>query len=232
MDNSRNGLPTSSQIYKLMTNGTKGNIGKPALTYIEEKKFERELGRSISTEQNARPTSWGHALESYVYNEYLPLEYKLQSNETIIHSTGMFAGTPDIISDKRVGDIKCPWTLLSFMKLKRSIETGIEELKESHPEYYYQLVSNAILTGKNEAELVVFCPKKSQLEDIRHYVDNLDTDNPFVYKFIVDCSDEELPYIPDECEIKSIQRIVFEVTEEEKDALWDRVVLANQLINQ
>lgn len=55
----RHGNFTSSEIVALTTKGkAKDSFGKPALTYIEEKNMERRLGRSITTESNAKPLVW------------------------------------------------------------------------------------------------------------------------------------------------------------------------------
>lgn len=52
----RAGTFSSSNIYKLMTNGKAADsLGKPALTYIEETRYEMRLGRSLSTDQSSRP---------------------------------------------------------------------------------------------------------------------------------------------------------------------------------
>ena len=59
----RIGRFTSSKIAALISVGKdKVSFGKPALTYIEEKNFERKLGRSLTSETTARATSRGKLL--------------------------------------------------------------------------------------------------------------------------------------------------------------------------
>ena len=228
MDSSRNGIPTSSQMSKVMSNGkSEAGTGAPFYSYLEEKRFERELNRSLNTDHSVRPTSWGHALEGYVYEKFFQDAYWLVSNKTVVHESGLFAGSPDLVNDTTVGDIKCPWTLLSFMKTREALNAGVETLKIEFPEHFWQLVSNAILLDKNEAELIVFCPSKIELNAIREYVDGIDDINVFKYKFIVDLSDEELPYIPETSKVGNWIALKFEVKQEWKDQLMERVKLFN-----
>jgi hypothetical protein len=83
----RRGNFTSSEIVALTTlSKDKKSFGAPALTYIEEKNFERKLCRSLDSESNARPLVWGKLLEGYWF-DLLGLEYTLSSTETDVHPT-------------------------------------------------------------------------------------------------------------------------------------------------
>ena len=234
MSPARIGKPTSSEIWKLLKDGKiKGNFSAPGLTYIEQKRFEIELGRTLSTDHNARPTAWGNALEGFVYNKELSLEYSLVSKTCLTHESGTFCGTPDIVKNYSVGDIKCPWTLLSFMQLRQCMLAGSAlGLKIEYPEYYWQLVSNALITGKDYAELIAYCPKQDDLDQIREYVDQINEVDVFKYKFIVDCSDDELPYIPNESTVDPLVRFSFPILEEDKNKLLESVNKASLLINK
>ena len=53
-------------------------------------------------------------------------------------------------------------TWLTFMQNR--LEISKELLKENHPEYFWQLVSNAILMNVSFAELIVYMPYKDELE--------------------------------------------------------------------
>ena len=60
----RIGRFTSSQIWKLMTDGRSENgLGAPAITYIEEKRAERCLGRSIDLGAHSQALTWGKVME-------------------------------------------------------------------------------------------------------------------------------------------------------------------------
>lgn len=232
---SRVGNFTSSEIGKLMTYGRNGkDFGAPALTYIEEKKIERELGRSLNSENSARSSSWGTFVEQYVFSEILGTQYKLVSKTTVQHPTiNCWLGSPDLVSESEsvVADIKSPFTLKSFYQLVKG--NTIEYLRENHKEgdtYYWQLVSNSILTNSKHAELIVFCPFKSELKQIREFADNYDG-NQNKISWINWAEDYELPFIPDDCQIfKNLNTIRFEVGEEDKEKLTNRVLEAQKLL--
>jgi hypothetical protein len=218
----RAGTFSSSNIYKLMTNGKAADsLGKSALTYIEETRYEMLLSRSLSTDQSSRPALWGTFVESYVNDHHIGLEYELASTERITHSTmPRWTGAPDLIGNDCVGDIKCP-QLKNFCELEKSFKN--DSLREDFPEYYWQLVSNAILTGKSHAELIVFCPYQEELDAIRSAV--LDQGNTRFY-FIANAKDEELPYLINGGYYKNVMRYKWLVTEEERYELEKRVDLA------
>jgi hypothetical protein len=108
------------------------------------------------------------------------------------------------------------------------MESGIESFKKDYKEYYWQLVSNSILTGRNEAELIVFCPLKSELPKIRDFVDGYDSFDPFMYKWIIDSDDRKLPYLIDGKGYERINKFRFVVPEEDKDLLTSRVISAGK----
>jgi hypothetical protein len=218
----RAGTFSSSNIYKLMTNGKAADsLGKPALTYIEETRYEMRLGRSLSTDQSSRPALWGTFVESYVNDHHIGLEYELASTERIVHPKfTCWTGAPDLIGSDCVGDIKCP-QLKNFCELEKSFKN--DSLKDDFPEYYWQLVSNAILTGVDYAELIVFCPYQEELDAIRSA--SLDQDDRR-FHFIANAKDEELPYLINGGYYKNVMRYKWLVTEEERYELEKRVDLA------
>jgi hypothetical protein len=218
----RSGTFSSSNIYKLMTNGKAADsLGKPALTYIEETRYEMRLGRSLSTDQSSRPALWGTFVESYVNDHHIGLEYELASTERIVHPKfTRWTGAPDLIGSDCVGDIKCP-QLKNFCELEKSFKN--DSLKDDFPEYYWQLVSNAILTGVDYAELIVFCPYQEELDAIRSA--SLDQDDRR-FHFIANAKDEELPYLINGGYYKNVMRYKWLVTEEERYELEKRVDLA------
>lgn len=227
LDQSRVGNFTSSQIWKLMTNGRGRDAwSKVALTYIEEVGMERELGRSLNSNETSRPTSWGSVIEGYVAGMLDNLEWSYQPDTTLTHKDiSEWKGTPDLVGAGKVADIKCPYTLKSFVKLARICKSGnAEKLLDEFPEYYWQLVSNAILTGSHIAELIVFCPQERELDQIREYISNLDDTNlQTESQWIAFSSDDRLPWIPAESQLKSLNSLVFKVNEEDKEKLTNRV---------
>jgi len=247
-------ITSSEGAAAVMTNGkAKGTLGKPALTYIEECNFERRLGRSIDTESNARPLTWGRLVEGRVFN-ILGLEYQLVSSETIQHpEIEYWVGSPDAVKDnpftesegKTVVDIKCPITLKSFCQLVAPLYEdlydgglshgliAINALRAEHRDgekYYWQLVSNAILTDSKFAELIVYCPYKSELDDIREIIQLGDGEMQSKYGWINWSNDDELPWIPDGGYYKNINVIRFEIPQEDKDALTERMKQCGELL--
>lgn len=234
---SRIGRFTSSEIAALMTSDRSGkSFGKPTLTYIEEKNMERRLGRSLNTEISGKPINWGNCLEPYIFEEMLELEYSYHSDETISHPDYDFwAGSPDgSKQDSTVVDTKAPFTLKSFCQLVQPLYDGLigmdamSAIRENHKEgdtYYWQLVSNAILTNSKYAELIVFCPYQSELSTIRLLADGTPD-----YYFIWASEDKDVPYLPNNGYYKNLNVIRFEVPEEDKIALTQRVVEAGKML--
>lgn len=238
----RNGNFTSSEIFNLMTNDKSGkNFGKPALTYIEECNMERRLGRALTKEESAKPLSWGNLVESRAF-ELLGTEYKLSSQETFIHRLFPFwAGSPDgnkFDDGQTVFDEKCPITLKSFCQYVQPLYDGFEGIdamncvREEHKDgekNYWQLVSNSILTDSKFAELIIYCPYKSELQIIKELAQQAGTPQ---YSWIYWALENELPYLIDGGYYKNVNIIRFEVPQADKELLTERVALAGkQLIN-
>lgn len=245
-DELRIGAFTSSEIAKLMKNGkAKDSLGKPALTYIDEKNMERRLGRSLDNETNARPLTWGQLIERRVF-ELLGTEYQLKSQETIIHPEYSFwAGSPDankFDEGRTVCDIKSPMTLKSFCQLVDPMVVdgligieAMEKIRENHDkgdDYYWQLVSNAVLTNSKYAELIVYVPYFSELQEIRRFASESDLENEHRYYWVNNAVDEELPYLQDNGFYKNINVIRFEVPEADKQALIGRVISCGGLLTK
>lgn len=104
-----------------------------------------------------------------------------------------------------------------------------EGLKRDFPMYYWQLVSNSILTGKKFAELTVYVPFQDELEDIRNLARRQDEDQE-LYTFINFALDDDLPYLVKEGEYKNLNQIKFEVPEADKMQLTEIVKKALLLL--
>ncbi|MCK5642068.1 MAG: hypothetical protein KAJ19_14785, partial [Gammaproteobacteria bacterium] len=168
MNTHRYGNFSSSEIWKIAKDGKKGELFlKSGLTYIQEKRYELNLGRSLNSETSSKPTSWGTFLESRVF-DLLSMEYRLESTTRLAHPTiEHWTGAPDTLRDNFVGDIKCPYTLKSFCESVDAITSGLSEFKRVRPEYYWQLVSNGILADKTHAEIIFYVPYLSEIDAIR-----------------------------------------------------------------
>ena len=226
----RVGRFTSSEIWKLTKKDRTGKgFGSPALTYIQEKKYERKLGRSLSTEVDARPLTWGKLNEAKAF-ELLGIEYQLVSDKTITHKDypDYWSGSPDAVKDGVVIDLKCPYTLKSFCQL---YEANTKELlineTQNGEAYYWQLVSNAILTGVDKAELIIYCPYEEELETIKQEADL------YGYKWIANANNEQLPYLICNSilnDYNNIKVIDLDIPQEDKDFLSECVVKAIDLL--
>ena len=238
----RVGRFTSSEIVALTKKGKdKVSFGVPALTYIEQTNFERLLGRSIDEEKVAKALTWGKLLEGRVF-DLLGIEYRLCSTDTTTHPTiDCWAGSADgeKEADDTVMDIKCPLTLLSFCQLVDALYrgmTGMEAMnyiRENHKDgekYYWQLVSNAILLQRSFAELIVYCPYKSELDDIRGMAHQVEGDQMSKHYWIAMSMDDELPFLPDGGYYKNLNVIRFEVPAEDMTALTKAVLKASELL--
>jgi hypothetical protein len=224
---------TSSEIWKLTTTGKGVNgFGAPAITYIKEKNLERKLGRSIKTEAYSKPMAWGNLIETYVFEEKLGLEYQIQSKSTDIHPEIKFwSGSKDlIVTGKKIGEIKCyePKHFAEYADALLSKDT--EFLKKECPEEYWQMISNSIINQVPNAEAILYIPYKSELAKIREYASNYDCSDPWQYRFIAESEDDSLPYIPDNGYYLDLNRFEFEVPQEDKDFLTERVLLAGSML--
>lgn len=233
----RDGNFTSSKIVALTTNGrAKGSFGASFYTYIKNKKWERMLGRSLETETIAKALSWGKLLESRGF-DLMGLEYTPCSQVTIQHPTiPYWAGSPDCYKDNKetVAEQKCPITLTSFCQLVEPIRLGltgmdaINHIRENHKEgetYYYQIVSNAILLGAKYGELIIYMPYESEIPEIKQMADGVDD-----CMWLFFSKEGELPFIKDGGVYKNLNIIRFEIPQEDKDFLTNRVLEAGKLL--
>lgn len=224
-------------------------FGEPALNYIEEKNMERRLNRSLFDVSNAKPLTWGKCLEKRVF-DILGLEYELCSTTTREHPLisedkryECWKGSPDaekFDEGKTVVDIKCPLTIKSFCQLVDPLikygdgEMAIQVIRQKHQsgeEYFWQLVSNSIITGAKYAELIVYMPYLSELPEIRQYAKYPDDSDDKKYNWIAWGSDDDLPWLFDDGYYENVNVIRWEVSETDKEELTKRVLEASRFLN-
>lgn len=227
----RIGRFTSSQIWKLTTTDKSGkSFGAPALTYIEEKRAERSLGRSIDLGKGSSSTVWGELMEYYCHKYELGLEYTLCSKTTLVHPKYKFwSGSPDFTKTNTTGDIKCyePKRFYTFSMNLMKLEEGLislEDFKKEEKEIYWQVVSNCILTGNSKGEFIVYTPTEKQLlqiiEDweVENYLHGLDKtlsehlglDFQYVH-YLLNKPMYELPFIPEKIEFPNCTKVEIEI---------------------
>lgn len=226
---SRHGTFSSSSAFKLMTNNKKGEaFGQPGLKYIKQVGLELKLGRALTCERDARPTSWGDFCEHRVFN-LLDLSYRNVSDTRFFHlDVKHWSGKPDTLRAETVGDIKSPYNLEVFCDKIAALEAGIDIYRAEYPEDFYQHISNAILLNANGMEVthfeaIIYAPYYSELEEIRS---EAALDCPWI-KY---AADDELPWIPDGGTYKNINIFRFQIPESDKIALHNRVVEASKML--
>lgn len=207
--------------------------GQLATTYIEETRMEIELGRSLTSETTSHPTSWGQLVERMAFN-LLGIDYILCSKDTIKHKTiPHYAGSPDCVKFDEGGtvvDLKSPFTLKSFITFARC--KTITEVREKHDDgekYYWQLLSNSILTDSKYCELIFFVPYQSQLQTIRDMASNVEIDQKR-YAWIFFAEDNELPWLYEGGKYHNMYVIRWEAPKADKELLISRIKQANKLL--
>ena len=245
---------SSSAIYKLASKGrgalTIENVGSSFHTYVKEKKRERKLKRSISNSVNTRPIIWGKVFELYIFAKKLDTSFSdMNGVGRLTHTEyDQWTGIPDTFRKIAlvVGDIKSPSSLTKFCDLVEHTLEGLESFKANHADYYWQLVSSAILTGVDKAELLFYIPYLSELKDIKEFVLNIqEEDLPLDLElFQIEWIAHEItgyiefgkkplqiPYLPNESEYKNFNTFIFDVPQEDKDFLTERVKMAIEQLN-
>jgi len=223
-NNSRIGTFSSSSIWKLAKKGkAKESLGKPALTYIQEKILEKRLGRQLENESISHALSWGNLCED-VALATLGLANQ-NHNERLKYPNLEWTGQPDYILENLVGDIKCPFTLKSFCEMYE-IQTA-EDLKKIRQEYYWQLVSNAILAKKEECELTIFVPYLEQLELIRELARAMPESEQNQFAWVNWAKDIELPYLIKGSCYNQTKQIKFKPLKGDVEFLIKRIKFAN-----
>jgi len=145
----------ASQIGKIMTSPkTKGELlSKTAKTYIHEIILREKYG--INKEFSSRYTDKGNQVEDIAIamaNEVLDVGFIYKNDENF--QNDWITGTPDVITDEVLLDVKCSWDATTFPFFETEIPTK---------DYFYQLQGYMWLTGKTES-LLIYCLVDTPLE--------------------------------------------------------------------
>lgn len=222
---------TSSQIFRLMSKGsgvfTLENVGAPFKSYVQEKRLEARMGRSISIDVHTQAMAWGKFMEMYVFS-LIGMEYKITSLTTDVHPTiKHWSGSKDlIVPGVKVSDIKC-YQPKKFGEYTDALLRGdVDELRSKYPQEYWQLVSNAIINSVGDGEAITFMPYESELEEIREMASNYDGVDQWKYRFISESDKSELAYLPDGGYYKNLNKFQFKIPQQDIDMLTARVEMA------
>ena len=224
----RIGSFTSSEIWLLKTNNkSKNGFCAKGLSYIDEKRIEKRMGRSITVDVHTQSMAWGTFMEMYVFS-LIGMEYVITSNKTDIHpKIKGWSGSKDLIVEGvKVSDIKCYQPLNFARYTDVLLKKDVNLLRSKFPKEYWQLVSNAIINKVDLAEAITFMPYESELTDIRELAENYDGADQWKYRFIVENHKSALPYLPNKGYYKNLNKFEFEVPKEDKEFLTERVELA------
>lgn len=211
---------TSSQMFRLM--------GTPSVqkTYIEEVKFEKQLGVSCKEEASSKSLNWGTIMQYYVAENYMPIGFDWHDKTEVHNDLIKWSGTPDIISEDGTGDIKCFYRK-KFAQVANCIleclTKGVEVLKKNEPEIYWQITSNSAIMGKSKCMLVLFLPYESELEDVREYACNSQLPEEWKYRFIYESSKSELPHQSDNSIFPNVIQYEWDIVTEDVKLIENKI---------
>lgn len=165
-------LPTfkcrASATGKLMTNARSKSelLSETTKSYVQEWAKERIYG--IKNEIRSKYIEKGLMMEDTAIDkaiEWLDLPFTIKNEKYF--EDDFFTGTPDLIVDGVVYDIKCSWSAFSFPLFENEIPTK---------DYYYQLQTYMHLTGCRKAVLtyVLLNTPQELTYEPQHNYDNID----------------------------------------------------------
>lgn len=228
---------TSSQVYRLIKEGSGGNIfSAPGLSYIEEKRIEKRMGRCLDTGGYSQAAAWGLFMEMVLFKK-LGLEYTISSQDTTLHPDPMFskiwAGSCDLkVPEQKIAEIKCYQPKRFAQYTDALVKGDIQFLKDKHPEEYWQMVSNACIEQVPKAEGITFMPFESDMKDIRELAQNYEGADAWKYRFIYEKENKELAVLPNEGFYNSLNTFEFEVPKDDMEFLEIRILEASFILDE
>lgn len=228
---------TSSQMHRLCASVKSGEPSSAFYTYIEEKIYEKSLGRSIETGAYSQSMAWGKFLEKRV-NDNLGMEYSLISKTTFVHPKYEFwSGSPDfIVQGVKVSELKCfePKNFASYATALLTKDTEI--IKEKHPKEYWQMISNAIIQQVPKAEAILYMPYESEMDEIRQLAEDSEYLQqigmmPWESRFITEKSNSQLAVLPDNSSFPNLIKLEFNIPQKDAEFLTKRVLMAGKILN-
>ena len=137
-----NQLIRCSAIGKIMTNGrAKNEMGETCKTFLKELYIEKVYG--IKKEVTSKYITKGLLVEDSAIALYSSLNGSFYFKNDEWFKNDFISGTPDIVSDEVVIDIKSSWS-------PHSMPFKDDPIKK---DYYYQLMGYMALTGLKRAKL-------------------------------------------------------------------------------
>jgi hypothetical protein len=206
-------------------------------TYVDEKRRELRMKRSISTEVNTRATAWGDLMELMVH-ALNPIDYAYVSKTTKVHPTIKgFAGSADFTFTNGIAECK-GYQPDKFTKYYECLEQkDIELLRTEFPEEYWQIVANSEIHNVEFGEAILYMPYFKDLPKVYETATNYNgTGDIWQFKNICDAIEQErfaeLPYLPNDSGYKDLIRFRFKVPQEDKDMVRLRAEQATKEIHK
>jgi hypothetical protein len=134
-----------SQLGRLMTNDRSGkSMGKTSISYLEELVKSDIFGRQ--KEFDSKYTKKGIWLEDEAIDttiRVLGLEFAIKNQQNL--SNDFITGTPDLILENEIVDVKCSWDCWTFPMFENELP---------NKDYYWQMQGYMALTEKQSARVV------------------------------------------------------------------------------
>ena len=193
----RCGKITSSEVYKIIPEGRKDTFTQSGKSYIKLKAAEY-----LTQEPNQRPTTyameWGNSHEFEAILELQrrigkEIEYFGNGNPYFLEGSRFYGGSPDGVLEDYVIEVKCPFN--SNEHLEHLLMNTHEDLKDYAPEYYWQIVSNMVLSKKSKAMFVSYDPRFTEEHRIKVLEFSLIDDDAKLLKERVELASKELESI-------------------------------------
>lgn len=209
-------------------------------TYITQKKQERKRKRSLDMNGSSSSTDWGDLMERRVF-ELIGLEYIDTAKKTYIHPLfpKYWAGSPDLfIPSVKTGDIK-GYEPINFCKYADCLlQKDLDLLKSEFPKEYWQIVSNACIMGVSKGEIILYQPYDSEAKAIKELIEEIQ-DSLIVpnwnYQRIadnIDVGEIYNPFQPDDSDYPNLITWEFDIPEEDKEFITNRVEQAIKLLDE
>lgn len=227
---------TSYNIGELTTKGRQIlGFGKPATTLILNKLKEVKFGKSITTPYQSRPAVWGIVMEHVLAME-LDDRYEHTGSKTVKHPNPILSehwlGRVDFTTKDSIAECKA-YQIAGFIDYTETILSGdLDLFKKSYRDEYWQIVSGAILNNKKYGEAISFMPNESMFENVRTLIEETNFTekflklDPWKVRFITEERVYDLPVLPKHSQYKPINKLRFEIPEEDKRELTECVVKA------
>lgn len=166
----RAGKFTASEIWKLMGDPRSkaakeaGEWSETAQTYINTKVAE-ELTGQVHQASSAYPMVWGEDTEPLAKEHFTIITGKEVKHSGFKIFNLHAGGSPDGFVDDGLIEIKCPFNSgnhVEYLKLVKGIE-----IRESYPEYWWQMQANLLFNSKNLCYFAAFDPRFPEAQKMK-----------------------------------------------------------------